>query len=146
MYNSNLSTPSYSRMAKISEKLSGMNMKFDQERILRLDQVEQRARNVDDRFVEFNQTVQNRNTQLREQLLKLQRVIEEERQIRDTQMDSKLKEMMQIEQKYSYLIENEIKARKESEFEIGKYVDDRWNALKMELLKVSKIRADETEQ
>jgi len=38
MLNSQLSTPSHSRMAKISEKLNGMNLKFDQERVYKLDQ------------------------------------------------------------------------------------------------------------
>ena len=90
--------------------------------------------------------MQNRNNQLREQLQKLQRVIEEERAIRDAQLDSKVKEITEIEQKYSYLIEQEIKARKEGEYEVGKYVDERYNTLKTELIKVSKLRAEETEQ
>lgn len=109
MMSSQLSTPSHSRMAKISEKLSGMNLKFDQERVFRLDQVETRLRNVDDRYVEFQDSLQSRNNQLREQLQKLQKTIEEERALRDSQLDSKVKEIMTIEQKYSYLIEQEIR-------------------------------------
>lgn len=145
MMSSQLSTPSHSRMAKISEKLSGMNLKFDQERVFRLDQVETRLRNVDDRYVEFQDSLQSRNNQLREQLQKLQKTIEEERALRDSQLDSKVKEIMTIEQKYSYLIEQEIRGRKESESKLSRQVDERWNGLKMELLRGSKIRAEETE-
>ena len=143
---SKFSTPSHSRMAKISEKLSGMNLKYDQDRMLRLDQVEQRLRNVDDRYVEFQETLQGRNNMLREQLQKLQRSIDEERSLRDAQLHTKFEEMMTIEQKYSYLIEQEIRARKESEQKLAKQVEERHNQLKMEVLRASKIRAEETEQ
>jgi DNA repair ATPase RecN len=96
-------------MAKISEKLSGMNLKFDQERVFKLDQVENRLRNLDDRYSDLQETLQTRNNGLREHLQKLQRTVEEERAVRDTQLDNKVKELISIEQKYSYLIEQEIR-------------------------------------
>jgi len=142
---SQFSTPSHSRMAKISEKLSGMNIKFDQERIFKLDQVENRLRNLDDRYTDLQETLQGRNNGLREHLQKMQRTVEEERAIRDTQLDNKVKEIMSIEQKYSYLIEQEIRARKETEHKLQKVMDEKWNNLKTEMLRGSKVRAEETE-
>ena len=72
---SRFTTPTHSRMVKISEKLSGMNLKYDQDRMLRLDGVEKRLTDIDDKYVEFQELVQNRNNQLRQQLQKLQRSI-----------------------------------------------------------------------
>lgn len=145
MLNSQLSTPSHSRMAKISEKLNGMNLKFDQERVYKLDQQETRLRTLDDRYTDFVENLGNKNNNLREQLQKLQRTAEEEKAIRDTQLENKVKEVMQIEQKYGYLIEQEIRARKESEHKYGKLIEEKSNNLKMEVLRGSKIRAEETE-
>jgi TolA-binding protein len=97
------------RINKISEKLSGINSKFEQDRGARSEQVESRLRSLDGKFTGFQDLHNQRQTQLREQLIKLQRAIDEEQGLRDTQMASKIKEMISLEEKYSYLIEQEIK-------------------------------------
>lgn len=97
------------RIIKISEKLTGINSKFEQDRGARSEQVESRLRNLDNKFTGFQDLHNQRQTQLREQLIKLQRAIDEEQGLRDSQIESKIKEMISLEEKYSYLIEQEIK-------------------------------------
>ena len=97
---------------KISEKLSGINMKFNRERSMKLDHLENKLRNLDNRFLHFKENSISRQNQVREHIAKLQRQMEGEHSTRNQMMDTKVKEMIEIEQKYSYLIEQEIKVKR----------------------------------
>lgn len=97
------------RILKITEKLNGINFKFDQERGLRVEQIENKLRSVENKFGSLQETTASRQSQLREQLIKLQRKIEEEHHHVDVQIENKIKELIAIEQKYSYLIEQEVR-------------------------------------
>lgn len=100
------------RILKISEKLNGINLKFEQDRGIKVEQIETRLRNIDNKFSAYQDTHNHRHNQLRDQLTKLQRLIDEEHALRDSQIESKIKEMIALEEKYSYLIEQEIKVAK----------------------------------
>lgn len=100
---------SQGRILKISEKLNGINMKFEQDRGIKVEQIEGRVRALDNKFSGYMDLHTQRHAQLRDQLAKLQRVIDEEHTLRDAQIDSKIKEMVALEEKYSYVIEQEIK-------------------------------------
>lgn len=97
------------RILKISEKLNGINLKFEQDRGIKVEQIEGRVRALDNKFSSYMDLHTQRHSQLRDQLAKLQRVIDEEHALRDAQIESKIKEMVALEEKYSYVIEQEIK-------------------------------------
>jgi conjugal transfer/entry exclusion protein len=97
------------RILKISEKLNGINLRFEQDRGVRVEQIENRLRTVDNKFSGYQELHTQRHGQLRDQLNRLQRLIDEEHSLRDSQIDSKIREMMALEEKYSYQIEQEIK-------------------------------------
>ncbi len=97
------------RIHKISEKLNGINLKFEQDRGLKVEQIEAKLRSLDNKFSAHQELHNQRHNQLRDQLSKLQRQVDEEASLRDSQIDGKIKEMMILEEKYSFLIEQEIK-------------------------------------
>lgn len=99
------------RILKISEKLNGINLKFEQDRGLKVEQIESKLRSLDNKFSSHQDLHTQRHNQLKDQLAKLQRQISEESALRDSQIESKIKEMVILEEKYSYLIEQEIKVR-----------------------------------
>lgn len=99
------------RILKISEKLNGINLRFEQDRGIRVEQIENRLRAVDNKFSSYQELHTQRHGQLRDQLSRLQRLIDEEHAMRDSQIDSKIREMMALEEKYSYQIEQEIKVQ-----------------------------------
>lgn len=97
------------RILKITEKLNGINLRFEQDRGIRVEQIENKLRSVDNKFSSYQELHTQRHGQLRDQLARLQRVIDEEHALRDSQIDSKVREMLALEEKYSYQIEQEIK-------------------------------------
>lgn len=97
------------RILKITEKLNGINMRFEQDRGIRVEQIENKLRSVDNKFSSYQELHTQRHSQLRDQLARLQRLIDEEHALRDSQIDSKIREMLALEEKYSYQIEQEIK-------------------------------------
>ena len=99
----------HGRILKISEKLNGINLRFEQDRGIRVEQIESKLRSIDNKFSSYQELHTQRHSQLREQLVRLQRLIDEEHTLRDTQIDGKIREMMALEEKYSYQIEQEIK-------------------------------------
>jgi hypothetical protein len=110
------------RILKITEKLNGINLRFEQDRGIRVEQIENKLRSVDNKFSSYQELHTQRHTQLRDQLSRLQRLIDEEHTLRDSQIDSKIREMLALEEKYSYQIEQEIKV---NEFDQGQAGDAR---------------------
>lgn len=76
---------------------------------MRVEHVENKMKSLDNRFTNFREMSIGRQSQLREEILKLQRLVEEENNLRNQLLNSKVKEMIEIEQKYTYLIEQEAK-------------------------------------
>lgn len=81
---------------------------------MKVEHVENKLRSLDNRFTHFKETSIGRQSQLREEILKLQRLVEEENNARNQLINSKVKEMIEIEQKYSFLIEQETKVSNEN--------------------------------
>jgi len=141
-----MSTANHGRIQKISEKLNGIDLKFSREKILKSEFIENKCRSLESKFISLKDTSASRRATLREQIQKLQKCAEEEASMRTGQLDIKIKEVMDIEHKYSYLIEQEVKERKESTERILRYLEERMAVLKSEIHRNSKISSESFEQ
>lgn len=124
---------------------------------------------MSDQFEEFQETMSKKFSSLREnvfvfnyllyfssyQIQKMHKSFEEERSNREQLFDLKLKEVINIDQKFTQAMESEIlvrcpkitsfsknQARKEGENKILRIIDERVNLIKNEIVKESKTRAE----
>lgn len=61
-------------------------------------------------------------------------------------LEHKLKELQALDQKFSQVIESEIMARKDGENRLLRLLDDKFNLIKSEIVRESKLRSESIDQ
>ena len=93
------SSPNTDRIRKISEKLNCITVQNDRDRGLNVDQSEQRMRNLEEKFKEFQNLQNKRYSQLKEYVSRLERNVEEERIQKEIEFEDKVRLKDELEGK-----------------------------------------------
>jgi hypothetical protein len=104
--------------------------------------LENRSKNLEEKITEYVESNNKRVNLLRDQIGKIQRMLEEEKDHREQVLQAKYRDMANLETKFTQLIEGEINTRKESDSRLIRLVDERFNSLRTELVRESKLRAE----
>jgi len=137
-----LGSPHKQKIERIAEKLNNVHITPENERNSKIDLLENRSKNLEEKITEYVESNNKRVNLLRDQIQKIQRMLEEEKDHREQVLQAKYRDMANLETKFSQLIEGEINARKESDSRLIRLVDERFNGLRTELVRESKLRAE----
>ncbi|CAD8119604.1 unnamed protein product [Paramecium sonneborni] len=138
-------SPSTGRIQKISEKLSTIQIGVENERFQRLEQAEQRIQQAEDAFNEFQEQIFTKLNGLRDQLGKLQKQVEDDRQAKEQAIDAKNRDVLALTKKFENAIENEQQGKKEGEAKILRLTEDKSALLRTEVQKETAQRVDAIE-
>ncbi|KRX04033.1 hypothetical protein PPERSA_12480 [Pseudocohnilembus persalinus] len=135
-------SPLAERFTKISEKLGTIPTNVETSRAHRIDQLDIKVRSVEERF---NDAIGNYNRQvggLRDEVLKLQKMLEEDNKYFEHQLDSRITELNNLDGKLTQKLEAEIVARRDSENKLQRYLEEKSNALKSDISIQTKLRSE----
>jgi DNA repair exonuclease SbcCD ATPase subunit len=122
--------------------LNSVHITPENERNSKIDLLENRSKNLEEKITEYVESNNKRVNLLRDQIGKIQRMLEEEKDHREQVLQAKYRDMANLETKFTQLIEGEINTRKESDSRLIRLVDERFNSLRTELVRESKLRAE----
>jgi len=111
-------------------------------RVNRLEQLEYRIKSIEEKLDETNDTSNKKILNLKDQISKLQRQIEEEKSVRNTYYDAKEKDLKVIELKINEKFELLLQQRKEMERKLAILIEEKQAQLKAEIAKESSIRIE----
>ena len=72
--------------------------------------------------------------------------MEEDGSNREQTLEVKMKEILALDQKFSQVIESEIISRKDCESRLLRLLEDKFNLIKSEILRESKLRVESIDQ
>jgi len=72
--------------------------------------------------------------------------MEEDGSNREQTLEVKMKEILALDQKFSQVIESEIISRKDGESRLLRLLEDKFNLIKSEILRESKLRVESIDQ
>lgn len=142
MLNSNYSSPFAERFSKITEKLGTIPLNAENSRAHRIDTLEQHVNGLEDKFDEAIQNYNKKISNLKEEVFKLQKLLEEDNKAFEFQMDARIKEINNLDNKLTSKLEHEILGRKESEQKLNRYLEEKVNFLKADIAMETKIRSE----
>lgn len=72
--------------------------------------------------------------------------MEEDRNGREQTLELKMKEILALDQRFSQIVESEILARKDGESRLLRLLEDKFNLIKSEIIRESKLRVESIDQ
>ena len=72
--------------------------------------------------------------------------MEEDRNGREQTLEVKMKEILALDQRFSQIVESEILARKDGESRLLRLLEDKFNLIKSEIIRESKLRVESIDQ
>eukprot|EP00828_Plagiopyla_frontata_P047830 TRINITY_DN895_c0_g1_i5.p1 TRINITY_DN895_c0_g1~~TRINITY_DN895_c0_g1_i5.p1 ORF type:complete len:211 (-),score=24.72 TRINITY_DN895_c0_g1_i5:165-797(-) len=128
------------RITKISQKLNNIQSGKDNEKAQKLDANEIKLKQLEEQFYEFQDVLDNRLQGLKENLIKIHHLIDGQKQNREMAFEQKMKEIQQIDQKFTYAIDQETIQRKEGENKFIRIINDKSATIRTEVIKENQIR------
>mmetsp|Transcript_7837 Transcript_7837/g.11558 ORF Transcript_7837/g.11558 Transcript_7837/m.11558 type:complete len:253 (-) Transcript_7837:801-1559(-) len=140
------STPQSERIQKISERLSNIRSNVGQEKVSRIDDLERRYQSLESQMWENNETNSQKFSALRDQTCKVQKLIEEEQNTRETLFEEKSKQLEQTQESLQELLQAEITARRETENRLVNYLEEKAAKVRNEILNSGRLHSSELEE
>lgn len=72
--------------------------------------------------------------------------MEDDKNHKEQALEMKMKELQALDQRFSQIVESEILARKDGETRLLRLLDDKFNLIKSEVIRESKLRSESIEQ
>jgi len=140
------STPQSERIQKISERLSNIRSNVGQEKVGRIDDLEKRYQILESQMWENNDTNSQKFSALRDQTCKVQKLIEEEQNTRETLFEEKSKQLEQTQESLQELLQAEITARRETENRLVNYLEEKAAKVRNEILSSGRLHSSGLEE
>ena len=128
------------RMQKLAEKLGRMTSVIQSEKSSKFDQYEQKSMNLYNSIEETKNNNNNKFNQVKEQILIMQKTLEEDGAKREAAHKEFMEFMKKMEDKIFEKFDNELNAKKNIEQNVTSYLDEKFNIVKNEIQNQSKIR------
>ncbi|EAR96329.1 KdD6, putative (macronuclear) [Tetrahymena thermophila SB210] len=128
-------SPHNDRISKIQEKLNSIQIGVESERYRKFEQAESHLCVLEEQFFEVQGDFDKTLNSIRENLIRFEKVLQEERINHDSQIDQGNQEIAQIENKFVQAIESETEARKDYEAKVIRNLEDKYSFLKNEISK-----------
>ena len=77
------------RVNKITERLNDLHSNIEQEKFVKLEQVETKVNNVDDQIIEWHEGNNKKFNTIKDKIQEFQKYIEEDQQNKDTYSDTR---------------------------------------------------------
>lgn len=141
---SNMSTTN-DRMAKLTEKLNKISGAIDNEKTSRYDQYENKIMTL---YGSIEETKENNNKKfndVKEQVLIIQKTLDDEAQKREATHIEFMEFLKKMEEKIFEKFDAELQSKKELESSVSHNLESKFNNVKVELQKESKMRYDNIE-
>ncbi|KAL4435787.1 hypothetical protein ABPG74_015755 [Tetrahymena malaccensis] len=136
------SSPYAERFNKISEKLSQIPLSQEGSRANRIDNFEQRVRQIDEKFNTSIEQYNKKIAGLKEEVFKLQKLVEDNSKSFELQLETRNKEITNLDNKLAQKLENEIASRRDSESKQVRYLEEKINFLRADISTETKIRSE----
>ncbi|EGR27632.1 hypothetical protein IMG5_192870 [Ichthyophthirius multifiliis] len=136
------SSPYTERFNKISQKLSQIPLNQENSRANRIDQFQQKVYFLDERFNNTIETYNKKISNLKEEIFRLQKVVEDNSKSYEFQLESRNKEINNLDLKLSQKLEYEILSRRESESKQIRYLEEKVNFLRADISTETRIRTE----
>ena len=133
------------RMQKLAEKLGRITNVIQTEKSSKFDQYEQKSTNLYNSIEETKNNNNNKFNQIKEQILIMQKTLEEDGAKREAAHKEFMEFMKKMEDKIFEKFDNELNAKKNIEQNVTSYLDEKFNIVKNEIQNQSKIRYDSIE-
>jgi uncharacterized phage-like protein YoqJ len=126
------------RVRRLSERLSSMQITLDSERTSRYTDIEKRLDNLEKEFSDLSEQSNKKFTFLKDNILKIEKRVDEEFQLRDQFFQSKSAEINSFQDEMQESLSKYLKGKKENESKIYKIIEDKFEGLKLKLIEESK--------
>lgn len=133
------------RISALAEKLSQIQMNLRNEKLSKLEKLDDSLKNSGERLIDFSEECHNKFQSIREGISKLFSQIEQQNGSIDASYDQKMQYLHTLEEKVVERFEQEAKMRKEMERKAILLIDERYNFLVNELNKEAKNRNESLE-
>ena len=133
------------RMQKLAEKLGRITNVIQSEKSSKFDQYEQKSMNLYNSIEETKNNNNNKFNQVKEQILIMQKTLEEDGAKRETAHKEFMEFMKKMEDKIFEKFDSELNAKKNIEQTVTSYLEEKFNIVKNEIQNQSKIRYDSIE-
>lgn len=97
------------RIQKLSEKLANLNLQPESTKQSRIESSETKFRQIEHKFEEIVSFAQKRENLMKEQIIKLEKSAEDEKQTFNESLQEKVKNLSSIESQFTLLIDHEVK-------------------------------------
>ena len=143
--NTTLDGTNNDRMQKLAEKLGRITNVIQTEKSSKFDQYEQKSMNLYNSIEETKNNNNNKFNQVKEQILIMQKTLEEDGAKREAAHKEFMEFMKKMEEKIFEKFDNELNAKKNIEQTVTSYLDEKFNIVRNEIQNQSKIRYDSIE-
>ncbi|CAD8118828.1 unnamed protein product [Paramecium sonneborni] len=141
----NPNTPFNERFQKISEKLNSIPLHHDQSKAHRIDTICGRITAVEERTQDTITQYNRKLHSLKDEIVRLQKQIEEENNAFETQFEQRVREIAAFESRITTKLEQEIALRRDGNLKLQGYLDEKVVYLKSDIQTESKIRQEQIE-
>ena len=131
----NFVSPHHDRIAKLSEKLGGLQNSLQQDRTGRIDSAESKIANIEENYLESHDALAKKYNGLKEEISGIKAAIDEESRARERYIGDKMRDVRLLEDSFAAKIENENNARKDMEARLYRQIEDRTVSLRSEILR-----------
>ena len=143
--NDNIEGTNNDRMQKLAEKLGRISNIIYNEKSSKFDQYEQKSMNLYNSIEETKNNNNNKFNQVKEQIVLIQKTLEEDSMKRESAHKEFIDFMKKMEEKIFEKFDSELNAKKNIEKNVTSYLEEKFNIVKNEIQNQSKIRYDSIE-
>ncbi|CAD8170227.1 unnamed protein product [Paramecium pentaurelia] len=141
----NPNTPFNERFFKIQEKLNSIPLHHDTSKAHRIDTINSRVTAVEERIQDTITSYNRKLHTLKDEIVRLQKQIEEENNVFETQFEQRVREIAAFESRITTKLEQEIALRRDGNLKLQGYLDEKVVYLKSDIQTESKIRQEQIE-
>lgn len=130
---SRFESPTRARIQQIAAKLSGLQTSIEDEKHARIEAIEHRLRNMDQRVTQVLGAHEKRLLALRDGVLQCEQTLEEEKRFREELSESKAADIASADGRLQNELEQEIKSRKDGEQRLVNVLEEKLRNTLLEL-------------
>ena len=143
--NKGLDNTNNDRMNKLSEKLGRVGGVIENERTTKFENYETKISNLLSSIEETKDNNNKKFNDLKEQILLIQKTLDEESTRRDSSHNEFMDFLKKMEEKIFEKFDLELSSKKELEGKVTKYLEEKFSQIKVDLQKESKQRFESIE-
>lgn len=135
-------SPNKARIQQLSDKLAGLQQGLEDEKMQRVDTIEQRLHVLDEKLIRASQADDKKFKMLKDAVGKLTDSLENEKRAREALAESKAKELQIADSRLQLALEVEVQTRKEAEARVLRALEEKTNAIRVEIARETKLREE----